>query len=60
MDNRWQYNLYNEETLGTLEAGKLADIVVLEKDIFSVEMDKIRDIKVCLTIVNRKVVYTSF
>lgn len=54
-----QYNLYHENILGTLEAGKLADIAVLDGDVFNTDMDKIRDIKVCLTIVNGKPVYNN-
>lgn len=54
-----QYNLYHEDILGTLEAEKLADIAVLDKDIFNTPMDKIREVKVCLTIVNGKVVYNN-
>jgi predicted amidohydrolase YtcJ len=54
-----QYNLYYENFLGTLEEGKLADIAVLDNDIFSVDIDKLRDVKVCLTIVNGKIVYST-
>ena len=32
-----QYNCYNEDRLGTLEAGKLADIAVLDGDVFHAE-----------------------
>ena len=54
-----QYNLYQEQNLGTLEAGKLADIAVLDKNIFNTAIDKMREIKVCLTIVNGEIVYNS-
>lgn len=53
------YNLYCEETLGTLEAGKKADITVLDKDIFKVDLKDIRDVKVCLTFVDGKPVYSA-
>lgn len=54
-----QYNLNHENFLGTLEEGKLADIAVLDKDIFSMNIENIREVKVCLTIVNGKIVFTS-
>lgn len=46
-----------EEELGTLESGKLADITVLDKDLFSVDTEQIPGTKAVLTIVNGKVVY---
>lgn len=52
-----QYNLGCESCLGTLEAGKLADIAILDGDVFTIPMDKIRDVKVSMTIVNGKIVY---
>lgn len=52
-----QYNLGQEETLGTLEAGKTADIAVLDRDIFHTPMEEIRDVKVSMTIVDGKIVY---
>lgn len=54
-----QYNLGHESSLGTLEAGKLADIAVLDGDIFSTGLDQVRDIKVCLTLVNGEPVYNT-
>ena len=51
------YNLGHEKTLGTLEVGKKADIAVLSGDVFKTSLDKIRDIKVDMTIVNGKIVY---
>lgn len=53
-----QYNLGRETILGTLEAGKLADIAVLDGDIFNTGLDQVRNIKVCLTLVNGKPVYS--
>jgi len=54
-----QYNLFNENKLGTLESGKLADIVVLNKNIFNTPLELISETKVCLTIVNGKIVYKN-
>ena len=52
-----QYNLYHEEQLGTLEAGKLADIAVLDSNVFKVDFSKMRDVKVYMTIIDGKIVY---
>lgn len=54
-----QYNLFNEDILGTLEEGKLADIAVLDKNIFNMSPETIKDTKVCLTIVDGKIVYEN-
>ena len=54
-----QYNLGHESILGTLEAGKLADIAVLDGDIFNADLDQVQSIKVCLTLVNGNPVYST-
>ena len=38
-----------EQDMGTLEAGKLADLVVLDRDIFAVPKTEIKDLTVTLT-----------
>ena len=43
----WQ--LFSEHEVGTLEAGKLADFVVLDKDPRAVDPDRIKDIRVLET-----------
>ena len=48
---------FEEDSKGTLAPGKLADIVVLSKDIMTVPDDQIRDAKVVYTIVGGKIVY---
>ncbi|WP_406786083.1 amidohydrolase [Clostridium neuense] len=53
------YDLFQEEKLGTLEAGKTADIAVLSDDVFKIPLSKIRNVNVCLTLVNGKEVYNS-
>ena len=44
---------------GTLEPGKLADMVVISKDLFTCKEDEIRDIEVELTLVGGKIVYKT-
>ncbi|MBS1486568.1 MAG: amidohydrolase [Bacteroidetes bacterium] len=51
------YASFDEKIKGSLETGKLADLVVLDQNIFSVAPEKIRDIKVLKTIVGGKIVF---
>ncbi|WNC14345.1 amidohydrolase [Brevibacillus brevis] len=51
------YGCFREHELGTLEAGKLADIVVLERNLFEVPVDDIPEVKAVVTIVDGKVVF---
>ena len=53
------YNIGMEDKIGTLEAGKLADIAVLDRNVFEVPMSEMRDVKVFMTMVNGKLVYTK-
>ena len=50
--------IHHENRLGTLEVGKLADIVVLADDPFGISPDRLADVKVDVTIVGGKVVFT--
>jgi predicted amidohydrolase YtcJ len=50
--------LTREENLkGTLEPGKLADIIVLSDDLLTIDPEKILDVQVLMTIVGGKVVH---
>jgi predicted amidohydrolase YtcJ len=51
-----RYN-FDEARKGTIEPGKLADIVVLSADYAAVPEEQIKDIKVDLTLVGGKVVF---
>ena len=53
------YTAFEEEIKGSLEVGKLADLVVLSGDILTVPADSIRDLRAELTIVDGKVVYEA-
>jgi predicted amidohydrolase YtcJ len=48
---------FDEERKGTLAAGRLADFVMLDKNIFDIAPEQIRDVRVTLTAVGGKVVY---
>jgi len=45
------YASFEENLKGTIEEGKLADMVVLSDDPFKIKPEKIRDIKVLMTVV---------
>ena len=51
------YLMFKEDTLGTIEVGKLADLVVLDRDYMTVPADDIRDLNSVLTMVDGRIVY---
>jgi len=51
------YCAFEEEQKGSLEMGKLADLVVLSGDILTLPPANIRDLKVDLTYVDGRLVY---
>ena len=48
-----------EHELGSLEPGQLADIIVTDRNLFTVPKDDIKDTKVLLTIMDGNVVYEA-
>jgi predicted amidohydrolase YtcJ len=57
--NAGPYYTFDERRKGSIEVGKLADMVVLSADYMSVADAQIKDIKPVLTIVDDKVVYAA-
>jgi predicted amidohydrolase YtcJ len=53
------YASFEENIKGTLEEGKLADMVVLSQDLFSIDSKDITKTKVLYTILGGKIVYTN-
>lgn len=53
------YTLGVEDTLGSIEPGKMADFVVLEDDPLAVPPEKIRDVKVWGTVLGGTVLPVS-
>jgi len=51
------YASFEEDIKGSLKAGKLADIVVLSKDIFAVPVEEIPSTQVVSTILGGKIIY---
>jgi len=47
----------DENRLGSIEPSKLADIVVLDRDILTIPHEEIKEINAVMTIVNGKIVY---
>ena len=52
------YAMKQDKTTGSLEVGKRADLVVLDRDIFAVDPDTIADTKVLATYLDGRLVYT--
>ena len=51
------YNAHEENAKGSITAGKLADYVVLAEDLYSIPVDKIKDVKIVRTVVGGQTVY---
>lgn len=51
------YSCRMEDITGSIEVGKCADLVILEKDLFEEPVDDIYKIKICQTISEGKVIY---
>ena len=55
LNNAWAEG--EEATKGSLAAGKLADFVVIDRDLFAIPPTQIKDAKVLLTVVGGRVVF---
>ena len=53
------YAAFEEDLKGSLEVGKLADIVVLSRDIMTIPADEILDARVDYTIIGGEVLYRA-
>jgi len=51
--------MFLEDKIGTLEVGKRADIAVWDRDLYSVSMEQIKDLKCLMTLLDGEVVYAS-
>lgn len=52
------YLSFEEKTKGSIEPGKLADMVVISEDYLTCPVDHIKDIEALLTVVGGKTVYS--
>ena len=51
--------LFQENNLGSIQPGKLADLVVLDRDYLTIPADQIKDIRPVMTMVGGKIVYDA-
>jgi predicted amidohydrolase YtcJ len=53
------YLVFQEDNLGSIQPGKLADLVVLDRDYLTIPADQIKDIKPLMTMVGGRIVYDA-
>jgi predicted amidohydrolase YtcJ len=53
------YELHQDELTGSLETGKLADLIVLDRNVLAVPAEEIAQVKVLQTVVGGRVVYQA-
>lgn len=51
------YQMHSEEKTGTLEAGKFADIAVLDRNLFQVDLEEILETTVAMTMLGGRIIY---
>ena len=53
------YMIFRENDLGSIQSGKLADLVVIDKDYLTVPADQIKEIQSVMTIVGGRIAYEA-
>ena len=53
------YAAWEEDIKGTIEVGKLADLVVLDRDPLSIKPDDLNKVKTLMTVIDGKIVYEA-
>jgi len=61
MEKKWYvvhtYSGFEEKVKGSIESGKFADLIVIDRDILTIPENEIKDIKVVMTVIDGKIVY---
>ena len=57
VNNAWAEG--EEASKGSLEAGKLADFVIIDRDLFAIPAVELKDAKVLMTVVGGRIVYSA-
>lgn len=53
------YAQHREDVIGSLEVGKFADLIVLDRNVFTIPVEDIENVKVILTVIGGKTVYCA-
>jgi hypothetical protein len=53
------YLMHQEDLTGSIEVGKAADLIILEKNLYTIPVDEISEVKVLQTMIEGKTVYTA-
>ncbi|MBZ5624959.1 MAG: amidohydrolase family protein, partial [Acidobacteriia bacterium] len=53
------YSVFEDERRGSLEPGKIADVVVFDRDLLTVPLEQVKDTQVLLTIKDGRVVFDN-
>jgi len=53
------YANFLDGDIASIEVGKLADLVVLEQDLFDIEIEQIPEIQIAMTFFEGKIVYPA-
>ena len=51
------YQMHMDHKLGSIQPGKYADLVILEKNLFDIPVSEIHKVKICETVMDGKTVY---
>jgi predicted amidohydrolase YtcJ len=51
--------MHHEDKTGSIEVGKQADLVVLDRQLFEIPVTELSDTQVLLTLLDGEVVYTA-
>jgi hypothetical protein len=53
------YFFFRENELGSIQSGKLADLVVIDRDYLTIPADQIKDIEPVMTMIGGRIVYDA-